>query len=76
MSLPPGEQLESAELTDDGRYALVLWSRLGQPPIYTLLDLKRKRRKDIPAAKTRSKRARLWEDGSLRSRGKLLYQFP
>ncbi len=76
MSLPPGERLESAELTGDGRYALILWSRSGQALLYTLLDLKRKIRKDIPAAKTPLGRASLWEDGSLRSRGKLLYRFP
>lgn len=76
MTLPPGERLESAELTGDGRFALILWSRSGQPPIYSLLDLKRKKRKDIPAAKTSLERAHLKEDGSILSRGKLLYRFP
>jgi len=76
MGIRAAERLEKVFLTENGRYALVLWSAFRQPLIYSFLRLKNKRRKDLPAADAMLGHAALREDGAVVSDGEILYRFP
>ncbi|MFH2202565.1 MAG: hypothetical protein ABIJ96_05590 [Elusimicrobiota bacterium] len=69
-------RIENIRLTPNGRYALVLWSEKDRALTYSLLNLQKKQRQDIPAADAELGRAELTDDGAVRSGGKLLYRFP
>ena len=75
-SLEAGQRVEALHLSANGRYALALWGLRDQPLTYTLLDLREKARKDIPAADLPLGLSRIEEDGRALSGGKRVFAFP
>lgn len=73
--LGPFPILENIFLTGGGRYAMVRWGEPDKSSTYSFLDLKHKKRHDIPSAQMRMGEAKLLEDGSVVSGGKTVFAF-
>ena len=76
LSLGPLARLERMALTGDGRFAMVLGTPPGGVATYTLLDLRTRRRRDLPAAEAGPARPRLTEEGRLMAGSKTVLRLP
>lgn len=70
--LYPVPELEDMRLTPDGRFALVRWTILEKGSTHTFWDLKTQKRRDVPSSEMHLGRAELFEDGKVKSNGKLI----
>lgn len=68
-------RIERAELTPDGRFALLLWRPYEKPLVCTLLDLQRRARKDIPAAGLPPGEPALSAQGTLSVEGRPVFRW-
>lgn len=73
--LGPFPILETLALTGGGRYGMVRWGEPDKSSTYTFLDLKSKKRRDIPSAEMRLGEAKITEDGRVVSGGKTVFAF-
>ncbi len=74
MGHRPVRRLEQIALTGSGRHVMILWSAPESALVYTILDLKKRTRKDIPASEASLGQAELREDGAVVSDGRVLYR--
>ncbi len=64
-----------AELTPEGGFALLVWGPYDKPLVYTILDLQRRARKDIPASELPPGESALSAQGTLSVEGKEVFRW-
>ncbi len=68
-------RISRAELTPEGSFALLVWGPYDKPLVYTVLDLQRRARKDIPASELPPGESALSAQGTLSVEGKEVFRW-